>query len=364
MARRVFYLVVVVGVALTLLAAPRAAAAEPAPFMMRARVHGQFVEGQPLAWTKDNVVLLGRDGALYEFDPADAQDSKKTAPRYVGYTIEEMRSLVRMEFDSRFAISSTAHFVVVHPKSQGADWADRLETLYRGFTHYMSVRGFPVAAPATPLTAIVFRSQDEYYAYAAAHGSPLPPGVLGHYDTQTNRVYLFDVAADAATADWADNAETIIHEATHQTAYNVGLHARFAEQPRWLAEGLAMMFEARGVWNAASLHSQADRINRYRLDFFRQAAEQRPADWIARLVASDQPFEYAALDAYAASWALTFYLCETRPQEYTRYLARVAARKAFSKYPLPERLADFTSIFGRDFELLAAQLSRFIATLP
>jgi hypothetical protein len=362
MAHRFLHLVAVLGVALTLPTAPRAAA-EPAPFMMRARVHGQFVEGQPLAWSKDNVVLLGRDGALYEFDPADAQDSKKTAPRYVGYTIEEMRALVRMEFDSRFAISSTAHFVVVHPKSQGADWADRLETLYRGFTHYMSVRGFPIAAPSTPLVAIVFRSQDEYYNYAAAHGSPLPPGVLGHYDTQTNRVYMFDVAGEAA-ADWAANAETIIHEATHQTAYNVGVHARFAEQPRWLAEGLAMMFEAPGVWNAASLHSQADRINRYRLDYFRAGVEQRPADWIARLVASDQPFEYATLDAYAASWSLTFYLCETRPQEYTRYLARVANRKPFSKYSPAERLADFTGIFGSDLELLAAQLSRFIDTLP
>jgi hypothetical protein len=125
-----------------------------------------------------------------------------------------------------------------------------------------------------------------------------------------------------------------------------------------------MMFEARGVWNAASLHSQADRINRYRLDFFRQAAERRPDDWIVRLVASDEPFQYAALDAYAASWALTFYLCETRPQEYTRYLARVANRKPFSKYPPAERVADFTSVFGSDLELLAAQLSRFLGTLP
>ena len=46
-------------------------------------------------------------------------------------------------------------------------------------------------------------------------------------------------------AAWAPS-DTIIHEATHQTAYNVGVHARFADQPRWLVEGLAMMFEAEG----------------------------------------------------------------------------------------------------------------------
>ena len=57
---------------------------------------------------------------------------------------------------------------------------------------------------------------------------------LGHYDPTTNRVFLFDVTSESGGGDWSENAATIIHEAAHQTAYNVGVHKRFTAAPRWL----------------------------------------------------------------------------------------------------------------------------------
>src|SRR5688572_27712425 len=92
------------------------AAAEPAPFMMRAVVNDQVIEGQPLAWASEQVLLLGRDGALYDFKPADAKHSKKTAKAYAGYSTGEMQALVRNEFDRNFDISISTHFVVVRPR--------------------------------------------------------------------------------------------------------------------------------------------------------------------------------------------------------------------------------------------------------
>lgn len=338
--------------------------AQSAPFMIRAQVDGRTLEGQPLAWDAQQMFLLGRDGALYNFDPAMAKEAARTAEGYIGYSSSEMKALLRSEFDRSFDISTTAHFVVVHPRGSWSDWADRLETLYRSFTHYMAVRGFQAPPPRAPLVAIVFRTQDDYYRHASAGGTPLAAGTLGHYDPTSNRVFLFDVTEAGGDADWSANAETIIHEATHQTAYNVGVHRRFAEQPRWAVEGLAMMFEARGVWGAASHHQQADRINRDRLSYFRQTSEGRRADWLVGLVSSDKPFQSTALSAYAEAWTLTFYLCETRPQQYSEYLNRVAARKPFSKYPPQERMADFAAAFGNDFNLLTAQLGRFVERLP
>jgi hypothetical protein len=338
--------------------------AEPAPFMMRAVVNNRVIEGQPLAWASEQILLLGRDGALYDFNPADAKHSKKTAKAYAGYSSGEMQALVRTEFDRRWEISISTHFVVVRPQKRGTEWARRLESLYSGFTHYMSVRGFRIAEPPTPLVAIVFRNRDEYYQYAADHGTTLAEGTLGHYDGQSNRIYLYDITSDDERADWSSSAETIIHEATHQTAYNAGIHHRFAEQPRWVVEGLAMMFEAPGVWSAASFHSQADRINRYRLEYFRQGADKRAENWIGALAASDRPFETTPFDAYAEAWTLTFYLCETRPQEYSAYLGRVAARELFTAYPPAERVADFTHFFGGDLKMLTAQVQRFVDGLP
>jgi hypothetical protein len=331
--------------------------------MMRATVRDKLVEGQPLAWTQEQMLLLGRDGILYDFNPAEAKDAKRFGEGFVPYAPAEIATRLRDELDGSFDVTTTAHFVVAHPRGEWRDWADRLEALYRSFTHYMSVRGFPAHEPNVPLVAVVFRTQDDYFRYAAAGGSTLQPGTVGHYDPTSNRVFLFDINESGGDAAWSENAATIIHEATHQTAFNVGVHRRFAEQPRWAVEGLAMMFEAPGVWAASSLQSQADRINADRLAYFRQTADERPSDWLVQLVAGDERFKSDSLSAYAEAWTLTFYLCETRPQEYSAYLTRVASREAFSEYSAMERVTDFTTSFGSDFDLLAAQLDRFISSL-
>lgn len=343
------------------IATPAAYAGGPAKFMMTTHVNGLTLEGQPLAWTDDQMLFLGRDGELYEFAPQSAKDSRKMGPAFRGYSIAEMRSRLRNEFDNRFEVSNTNHFVVVHPRGEWSAWANRLETLFRSFTHYMKVRGFSVQQPDVPLVAIVFRTQADYYRHAAASGTPLQPGTLGHYASQSNRIFLFD--ADGGGANWSTNAETIIHEATHQTAYNVGVHKRFTEQPRWVVEGLALMFEARGVWDGKSIYTVQDRINRLQLEAFRFYLEKRPDNVLVHLVASDKLFRLNTGIAYAEAWALSFFLSETQPQKYSRYLARVAAGESFGTYPAKARLADFVAIFGKDLELLDAQLRRFIAKL-
>jgi hypothetical protein len=332
--------------------------------MMRAVVAGRTIEGQPLIWNQQNMLLMGRDGVLHEFAPVDAKDAVKFGRGFVGYTSAEMTALLRGEFDRSFDVATTPHFVVVHPRGAWREWAERLESLYGSFMHYMSVRGFKVTQPATPLVAVVFRNQADYFKHAAANGTQLHEGTMGHYDPASNRVYMFDAGESGDGADWGANAETLIHEATHQSAYNVGVHRRLAEQPRWAVEGLAMMFEAPGVWDASAVRQSSERINRGRLDYFKRLAGERSSEWLVQLVASDSPFQTDALSAYAEAWTLTFYLCETRPQEYSAYLARVASREAFTTYPPMDRVRDFTDAFGGDVELLVAQVERFVDELP
>jgi len=331
--------------------------------MMSTLVGGRKVEGLPLTWTKQQMSLLGRDGQLYEFAPNSAKESRKTGTGFRGYTIAEMQNRLRSELRGKFEVSTTNHFVVAHPRGEWDAWANRLESLYHSFNRYMKIRGFPVRQPQVPLVALVFRNQTDYYRYAAANGTPLPAGVLGHYDPHSNRIFLFDAGGANSKVDWSANAETIIHEASHQTAYNVGVHRRFAEQPRWLIEGLAMMFESRGVWDARSGDVRSDRINRGRLVDFRSTLKSRPDNVLISLVASDQLFRISPGFAYAEAWTLSFFLCETRPQQYSQYLAKVAARKAFSTYSAKARLIDFMAVFGKDLVLLDAQLRRFVEEL-
>jgi hypothetical protein len=337
--------------------------ATAAEFMFRARVDGRMIEGQPLSWTDQQMLLLGRDGRLYDFNPKKAKEARKTSPRFFGYSQAEMKTVLQAEFDKGFDVSTTRHYLVVHPAGERDLWAQRFEDLYNRFCHYFRVRGFSLSEPQYPLVAIVYRNQAQYFQQASASGTPPRPGTLGHYDPTTNRVLLFDATKDAGY-DWSENAATIIHEATHQTANNVGLHKRFAAMPRWLVEGLAMMFEARGVWNAQYDRTQADRINRDRLvDFRNYAATSRKPDSLALLISTDQPFRSDVTSAYAEAWAFSFYLCETQPRLYSAYLAKTADRPLFSDYSAAERMADFQDLFGNEMKMLDVKFLRFIEEL-
>ncbi len=189
--------------------------------------------------------------------------------------------------------------------------------------------------------------------------------MLGSYSVESNRIVLYDVGnGQADAADWEKNASTVIHEATHQTAFNTGIHSRFTMPPLWVAEGLAEMFEAPGVYKSRPLPRQSDRINRGRLRGFNElvAPRHRP-ELLAELVAYDRLFRTHPAAAYSAAWALTFYLVETQPRQYADYLARTAKRRPFEPYPAEERIADFTAVFGDNWPLLEAHFLRFIAGL-
>lgn len=335
-----------------------ASAVAAEPFMFRALVEGNWLEGQPLSWDATTMVLLARDGQVHTFDPRLAAQATKTSPRFVGLSSGELRQQLRSEFDNRFTMTGSQHYMVIHPVGRGSEWAERFEQLYRDFCRWVRVRGFDPAEPAYPLVAVVLSSERDYLAYAAATGQTLQPNTVGHYDPVTNRVLLYDEGGDSATAD------TVIHEATHQTAFNVGVHARLAENPRWLVEGLATLFEARGVYRAEARDSIADRLNPGRLAAFRYLAGDRPSGQLQNLVASDTLFRVDPDAAYAEAWALSLYLSETRGAQYARYLLATGNRKLGEKYAAADRLADFAAVFGSDLELFEANFLRWMSELP
>jgi hypothetical protein len=188
--------------------------------------------------------------------------------------------------------------------------------------------------------------------------------VLGWYDRDSNRIVLYDMGGKADSAHWQETAAAIIHEATHQTAFNTGVHSRYTPPPLWVAEGLATLFEAPGVYDSR-YHTQAgDRINRGRLAVFQKLVQPRHRhELIAAMVASDELFRISPNAAYAEAWALSYYLIETQPHKYAQYLARTAQRPPFREYTAAERTADFTAVFGSDWRMLEAQFLRHMAAV-
>jgi hypothetical protein len=330
--------------------------------MVKVRLSSGYVEGKPLWWSKREVSLLARDGQLVSFRSSDAADFKQSSPRFFGYTSSDLRGRLYAEFGHGWNVTSTNHYLVVTPKDLKANWAERFEDLYRRFGQYFRVRGFQVRDPEYPLIAVVFKTRKEYQQYSAAQGAKISPNYLGHYSRESNRVFLFDSTAEGT--DWSQNADTIIHEATHQTAFNVGIHSRFGGTPRWVTEGLATMFEARGVWSSASHSKQKERLNQGRLDDMRHFSGQHSLKTLTAMLADDKMFQSKPELAYAQAWALSFFLCETRPHDYCRYLATTAAREDFSDYSAEERVQDFTKHFGENMKMLDAQFIRYIERLP
>lgn len=322
------------------------------------------LEGLLLKLTTSEADLLARDGRLWMFDPAKAKEFRQLSTPFRGYSAAEMRSRLTQELGRNFEITGTGHYLVAHAPGQRDYWSQRFEDLYRSFVRYFSIRGFRVKEPEFPLVAIVFRNQNEFLHYARSEGNPAGPNVLGYYSRISNRIVLFDQGQGRGDSnDWKENAATIVHEASHQTAFNTGIHARFSDQPRWLVEGLGTMFEAQGVWDSSRYPTREDRFNRGRLRQFQQYLPRRPAGSLAEFISSDRPFFADVNAGYAQAWALSFFLVETRPRPYCDYLARVARRESFADYPAAARLADFTACFGSDLRQLEAHFLKYLAEL-
>jgi len=347
--------------AAVLLCTSAARAGEP---LIRFELGGRTVEATPLAVSKDKAFMLARDGQLLQFPPSEAGSAAEVAGGFRSFSQAEIRGQLLREFGGRYEVSGVGHYLVVHPAGKRDQWAPRFEQLYRSFVHFFSARGWQLHEPRFPLIAVVFPRQVEFWEQASREGLPHNPGILGYYSPVTNRILMYDSSATGGQGDWATNAETIIHEAAHQSAFNTGVHTRFASPPRWLVEGLGTLFEARGVWQSRTYPNQADRLNRARLTAWQVYNHRgRPKSAIAEIVASDRIFSTNPSGAYGEAWMLSFFLLETSPKQYVEYLGRVASRSAFSEYAGPERLQDFTAIFGSDLTMLEARLERFVAGL-
>jgi len=323
-----------------------------------------WVEGIPLSWSDSQINLLSRDGRWLAFQPNEAKEFRKAGGTFQSYTAGEMRNRLAKELPPSFEISTTRHFVVAYPKSSKDTWAQRLEDLYGSFAHYFSVRGFSLTEPEFPLIAIVWPNKAAFHAAARGDGVTIRDNVLGYYSQKSNRVMLYEISGQNAKANWRETADTIIHEATHQTAFNVGIHSRYALAPQWVVEGLATMFEAPGVYDSRTFGNRTERINRGRqMEFKEFQANRRKPDSLSELISRDNRFREDPSAAYAEGWALTFFLVETMPREYHAYLKKTAAHPLFRTVSDQERLADFMSVFGDNFKMLDARFLRFMNEL-
>ncbi|MBQ7110941.1 MAG: DUF1570 domain-containing protein [Thermoguttaceae bacterium] len=305
----------------------------------------------------------------------------------------DLAERLRAEFGPGFETLATERYLFVHNVSDAyADWCARLfEKVADAFEKFAAKSKLPTAERVEPMVVVIFATQRQFFEYAARE-TPSPDKLAAYYNMQTNRVALYDLSgAESSRADddaeperrrrtfqetkeflsrpnAAFNVATIVHEASHQVAFNRGVFLRTGPFPFWAVEGLALVFEtpngraSQGGWNFTGSFPKNERL----LERFRQyAATTRQRDPLRSLVAA-QNIGDARSDVegfYAASWALFYYLYKRRPNELAAYLRETAAKPPFVAYSAQDRIADFEKHFGDDWEKLTENLLRFIRRL-
>ena len=314
--------------------------------------------GTPLAWDQTQLALLRTNGRI-SFIPRNKIDSlKKTSSGFTPLDAKEIRDTLEKEFGDKYQVTISEHFVVVHPPGEQKKWVQPFEILYRQFRNYFWARGFAVSEPTFPMVAVVLNSRKEFDRFLENYVY-LDSRIQGYYSPTSNRVITYR-GSEGEPDDFFQKT-TLVHEATHQVAFNTGVHSRIAPAPRWVTEGLATMFESKGVHNSEHFPDLADRYNDSQLIAFRQgikSGEMRGK--LLTLVDSDDWFKSDPQAAYAYAWALSFYLMEKRPVAYTSYLKAVNEKPGFVAYTTEDRRAEFEKYFGRDYNDLELRAMQFL----
>jgi hypothetical protein len=205
---------------------------------------------------------------------------------------------------------------------------------------------------------------------------------VGYYSLRTNRVTMYDLTGQEslrAGVARGNSAQinrivsqpemealisTVIHEATHQIAFNCGLQARYADIPLWVSEGIAVYFETPDLSTDKGWRT-IGAVNGSRLERFREYLNTRPQGSLKSLIADDKRFRDTrnALDAYAEAWALNYYLIRQHPKQYVAYLKMLAEKKQLLWDDPAARIKEFQAAFGDNLGQLDADFVRQIQKL-
>jgi hypothetical protein len=325
------------------------------------------VDGRIVLTARDGgLLLLGRDGVLWQIQPTELAKHTSDEVPFRAYPPEQMSKSVLAELPKGFQVYQTAHYMIVYDTSLPyARWCGALfERLYKAFHTAWKNQGFEMVEPDFRLVAVIFSEKATYVKYSQKDLGDAADSIFGYYNMESNRMIMYDLVGVAAARPGrsvgiaqlnqflagptaSGMVSTIVHEATHQIAFNSGLHQRLSDCPKWFSEGIAMYCETpdlKGTKEWAGIGV----VNLARLQQFWQYRQERPADSLKTLISRDDRLvnPKQAVDAYAESWALTYYLIHKHPKEYVAYLRVLSRKQPLVVDDKATRIAEFERQFG------------------
>lgn len=327
------------------------------------------------------VLLLSPDGELWAITGEEVVSKHSDEKPFVPLDREEMGRRLLEEHDG-FKLHETNHYLICYNTSPDyAKWVGSLyERLYDGFYNFWTKKGLKLRDPELPLVAVVFDTRDSYSVFAREELGDSVGSIIGYYSLRSNQVTMYDLTGleglglkgakaerikTLLTRPEAErNVATIVHEATHQLAFNSGMQTRYADIPFWVSEGLAVYFETPDLesktgWKKIGAVNQHNRLQ------FARYLPQRPANSLESLLTDDKRFRdpSTAPNAYAEAWAFNYYLLKRRSDDYSKYLQSLTKLEALVALEPRQRVALFKAAFGDDLSRLEADWLKFMRTV-
>ncbi len=360
-----------------------ASAVEQVAFQRDNQQH--HLAGKLLVTASDGgLLLLAPDGVLWTVQPDELTEQTTTPVPFSPLDREALARTLLASLPDGFEVAHTAHYLICYNTSKAyANWCGGLyERLYRAKTNFWRRKGFELQEPEIPLVALVFADRDSYRAYAKAELGQAVDNIVGYYSLRTNRIAMYDLTGVESLRQPGDRrgnlrqinamlsrpqaapmVATIVHEATHQIAFNTGLHTRYADIPLWVSEGLAIYFETPDLSSSRGWRG-IGAVNHSRLATFQRNRATRRPGALTGLIANDQAMRNVRTgpDAYAEAWALTYYLLRRQPQAYLDYLQMLSVKRPLVWDVEAERIREFEAYFG-PIEQVEADMLRAVGRL-
>ena len=341
----------------------------------------QTLRGELVVEAQDGSLLVEDNQQVLHVVPGETITHREIFNDEYLLTPKQLGQEIVSELPAGFTFLTTRHYVICYDTSLGyARWsAALLERLFSGFHAFWSQAGLDVSQPERPLIVIIFSSRKDYDRAAKKEVGDASHSIVGYYNQLTNRITTYDITGSDSTDTPASQSShsvgvtilqnprassliaTLVHEATHQLAFNAGLHVRLSPTPVWLSEGIATYFETPDLSNSRGWRS-IGAINTPRLEL---VVQQFTPGLISRFIADDKPFRdpEEAIVAYAHAWAFVSFLATMKKDAFCSYIAQFEHKPPLAKDSAATRMAEFKTAFGQTPDSLEPELIQYINAL-
>ena len=336
------------------------------------------LRGKLLVEALDGSLLLEDDQQILHIIPGETIAQRSALSEVNPLTPKQLGQKTVASLPDGFSFITTRHYLICYNTSLGyARWsAALLERLFTGFHAFWSQAGLEVRQPEQPLVVIIFSNRNDYKRAAEKEVGNASHSIVGYYNQLTNRITTYDITGsdsnDPTTRQSLSTAgnsilrnpqassliATLVHEATHQLAFNAGLHVRLSPTPVWLSEGIATYFETPDLTNSRGWQS-IGAINEARLELI---LKQFTPGLISRFIVEDEPFHNPdeALLAYAHAWALVSFLATMRREDFCKYIANSKKKAPLELDSPSERLNEFKNAFHSEPDDLEPAIIQYL----